>query len=234
LEATVGAVLAVCQAERGAGMVCAAGFHAVHSDIARTARQTARGRLEKGLRGSGFRAACSRFYHLVKYATPTVERVAITLTEFDQRRYLRLINARGKTIRAVVAELKATLGLATALDAGYDVGFFAQVLQECGLSVGAFDGRIENILEARKRFPGIPFEQGDIEIPGILALGKFDLTLCFGLLYHLENPMLAIRHLRALTGKGLLLESMCIPGNSAEWCGAKLRGHATRWNGRRA
>jgi hypothetical protein len=29
------------------------------------------------------------------------------------------------------------------------------------------------------------------------------------LLYHLENPMLAIRHLRTL--KGLLLESMCIP-----------------------
>src|SRR5229473_747156 len=148
-------------------------------------------------------------------ATRTVDRVAITLTEFDQRRYLRLIDARGETIRAVVAELKAALGLATALDAGCGVGFFAQILQECGLSVGAFDGRTENILEARKRFPEIPFEQGDIESPRILALGKFDLTLCFGLLYHLENPMLAIRHLRALTGKGLLLESMCIPGNSA-------------------
>src|SRR5882762_2410374 len=139
--------------------------------------------------------------------------VAITLTEFDQRRYLRLIDARGETIRAVVAELKDALGLSTALDAGCGVGFFAQILQECGLSVLAFDGRMENILEARKRFPEIPFEQGDVESPGILALGAFDLTLCFGLLYHLENPMLAIRHLRALTGKGLLLESMCIPGS---------------------
>src|SRR5579864_1583694 len=74
---------------------------------------------------------------------------------------------------------------------------------------------MENVAEARKRFPGISFGQGDIENREILALGKFDLTLCFGLLYHLENPMLAIRHLRALTGKGLLLESMCIPGNSA-------------------
>ena len=144
-----------------------------------------------------------------------VDRVAITLTEFDQRRYLRLINARGKTIRSVIAELKAVLGLATALDAGCGVGFFAQILQECGLRVEGFDGRMENIVEARKRFPEIPFEQGDIENPGILTLGKFDLTLCFGLLYHLENPMLAIRHLRALTGKGLLLESMCIPGNGA-------------------
>ena len=144
-----------------------------------------------------------------------VERVAITLTEFDQRRYLRLIDARGETIRRVVGELRGALGLATALDAGCGVGFFAQMLQECGLSVGGFDGRIENVLEARKRFPEIPFEQGDLESPGIAALGKFDLTLCFGLLYHLENPMLAIRHLRALTGKGLLLESMCIPGSGA-------------------
>lgn len=144
-----------------------------------------------------------------------VERVAITLTEFDQRRYLRLINARGETIRRVVAELKPELGLATALDAGCGVGFFAQILQECGLSVGAFDGRAANVAEARKRFPEIPFEQGDIENPGIRALGEFDLTLCFGLLYHLENPMLAIRHLRGLTRKGLLLESMCIPGNGA-------------------
>src|SRR5258707_11589747 len=141
--------------------------------------------------------------------------VAITLTEFDQRRYLRLIDARGETIRAVVAELKVALGLSTALDAGCGVGFFAQILQECGLSVGAFDGRMENVVEARKRFPEIPFEQGDIESPGILALGKFDLVLCFGLLYHLENPMLAIRHLRALTGSGLLLESMCVPGPEA-------------------
>src|SRR6266852_4943014 len=145
-------------------------------------------------------------------AAPAVERMAITLTEFDQRRYLRLIDARGEAIHRVVGELKGALGLATALDAGCGVGFFAQILQECGLSVGAFDARMENVLEARKRFPEIPFEQGDMESPGIAALGKFDLTLCFGLLYHLENPMLAIRHLRTLTGKGLLLESMCIPG----------------------
>lgn len=146
-------------------------------------------------------------------ASRALDRAPITLTEFDQRRYLRLIDARGETIRRVVAALQAELALATALDAGCGVGFFAQMLQECGLHVGAFDGRAENVLEARKRFPEIPFEQGDIESPAILALGEFDLTLCFGLLYHLENPMLAIRHLRSVTRKGLLLESMCIPGD---------------------
>ena len=141
--------------------------------------------------------------------------VAIRLTEFDQRRYLRLINARAETIRTVLGVLKPELGITTALDAGCGVGFFAQILQEYGLSVRAFDGRTENVEEARKRFPEIAFEQGDIENPEIVGLGRFDLTLCFGLLYHLENPMLAIRHLRALTGKGLLLESMCIPEKGA-------------------
>ena len=145
-----------------------------------------------------------------------VTTLEVTLTEFDQRHYVKLIRARGETIRRVIKELRQTLGLSSALDAGCGVGFFAQILRECGLQVRAFDGRAENIAEARRRFPGIAFAEGDVESAEILKLGTFDLTLCFGLLYHLENPMLAMRRLRALTGKGLLLESMCIPGSAAE------------------
>lgn len=141
--------------------------------------------------------------------------VGLRWTEFDRRRYAQLIEARGKTIRAAVMGLRETLGLETGVDAGCGVGFFAEILRECGLRVTGFDGRPENVEEARKRFPGIAFEPGDVEDAEILRLGKFDLTLCFGLLYHLENPMRAIRHLRALTAKGLLLESMCVPGNGA-------------------
>jgi FkbM family methyltransferase len=138
--------------------------------------------------------------------------VSLMLTPFDKKHYLQLIRARGDTIRRVIEELKPRLNLANALDAGCGVGFFAQALVDCGLYVRGFDGRLENVVEARRRFPRIPFGQGDIEDPDIARLGTFDLVLCFGLLYHLENPMLAIRHLRALTGKGLLLESMCLPG----------------------
>jgi FkbM family methyltransferase len=150
-----------------------------------------------------------------KHASQRAGTVEIRVTEFDQRHYVKLIRARGETIRRVVTELKRELGLDTALDAGCGVGFFAQILRECGLEVRGFDGRAENIAEAQTRFPEIAFAEGDIESAEILKLGRFDLTLCFGLLYHLENPMLAMRRLRALTGKGLLLESMCIPGNGA-------------------
>jgi FkbM family methyltransferase len=141
--------------------------------------------------------------------------ISLNLTAFDTRHYLDLIRARGATIRRVVRALKPSLGLRTAVDAGCGVGFFAQTLTELGLEARGFDGRFENVVEARKRFPKLAFERGDIESAEIAALGTFDLVLCFGLLYHLESPMRAIRHLRALTGKGLLVESMCAPGDDA-------------------
>jgi len=135
----------------------------------------------------------------------------IKLTPFDQRQYRKLIAARAETIRRVVGKLKPAMRLETALDAGCGVGFFSKTLEECGLQVGGFDGREENILEARKRFPHLPFETADIQDRNILQLGRFDFVLCCGLIYHLENPLLAMRNLRALTEKCLLLESMCIP-----------------------
>ena len=137
--------------------------------------------------------------------------ITIQLTPFDQKEYRVLIEARGETIRRVVRKLKPALGLSSAVDAGCGVGFFSQTLAECGLNVCGFDAREENVEEARKRFPGIPFGQGDIEDRGIASLGRFDLVLCFGLLYHLENPLRAIRNLRAITEKCLLIESMCVP-----------------------
>lgn len=152
---------------------------------------------------------------LADVSTTSLTEFTMKLTPFDQRQYRQLTAARSETIRRVVFKLKPLLRLETALDAGCGVGFFSKTLAECGLHVCAFDGREENIIEARKRFPHIPFETADIEDRNILALGQFDFVLCCGLIYHLENPLLAIRSLRALTGKCLLLESMCIPDKHA-------------------
>jgi FkbM family methyltransferase len=137
--------------------------------------------------------------------------MTIHLTPFDQREYRELIEARGETLRRAAGKLKSALGLTNALDAGCGVGFFSQVLAECGLEACGFDGRPENIIEASNRYPKIPFAQADIQDRTIEELGRFDLVMCFGLLYHLENPLLAIRNLRGLTEKCLLIESMCLP-----------------------
>jgi tRNA (mo5U34)-methyltransferase len=137
--------------------------------------------------------------------------ITLPLTPFDQKEYRALIEARGETIRRVVKKLKPAMGFSNAIDAGCGVGFFSQTLAECGLNACGFDARAENVQEARRRLPEIPFEQGNIEDGTIRQLGRFDLVLCFGLLYHLENPLRAIRNLRGITEKCLLLESMCVP-----------------------
>src|SRR2546430_1393873 len=143
-------------------------------------------------------------------AQPSTE-ITIKLTPFDRKEYRALIEARDQTLRRIVKRLKPALGLSNAVDAGCGVGFFSQTLAECGLCTCGFDARAQNIEEARRRFPGIPFEQADVEAREISQLGRFDLVLCFGLLYHLENPLQAIRNLRAITDKCLVLESMCLP-----------------------
>src|SRR5258708_37465619 len=87
-----------------------------------------------------------------------VETFTVKLTEFDQRHYVKLIRARGETIRRVVTELRQELGLAAGVDAGCGIGFFSQILQGCGVSVRGFDWRAGNIYEARQRLPGRPHE----------------------------------------------------------------------------
>ena len=61
------------------------------------------------------------------------------------------------------------------------------------------DGRQENVEEAQRRFPQIPFRICNAQESALRDLGRFDLVFCFGLLYHLENPLIAIRQLCAMT-----------------------------------
>ena len=59
---------------------------------------------------------------------------------------------------------------------------------------------------------GLSFEQGDIHALDARALGQFDVVLMMGLLYHLENPVGALRTCRALCRKLCLIETQIVPG----------------------
>jgi len=52
-------------------------------------------------------------------------------------------------------------------------------------------------------------EDMEIEVPDITvdSVGKFDVVLCLGILYHMENPFLIIRNLGKVTKKLLVLET---------------------------
>ena len=131
---------------------------------------------------------------------------------FDQHHYELLNRARGDVVIRLLTELKAPLSLHTAVDVGCGLGYFSGLLQSHGLDVVGVDGRQQNVEEARRRNPGIRFHKYNAEDQSLTELGKFDLVFCFGLLYHLENPFIAIRNLQRITGRILLIENVIFPG----------------------
>jgi hypothetical protein len=55
----------------------------------------------------------------------------------------------------------------------------------------------------------------DIEEARAAEIGTHDVTLMLGLLYHLENPVRALRLARAVTRRVLVIESQVVPHLSA-------------------
>lgn len=138
------------------------------------------------------------------------------ISPFETKDALEINKARGNSLKSFLPELIQRESMTTALDVGCGaLGVFSRILKDLGLQVVAFDGRPENVAKAKTLNPDIEFEVQDIENPSVLRLGSFDLVLCFGLLYHLENPFHAIRNLFALTNKYLLIERMMAPYRSS-------------------
>lgn len=129
---------------------------------------------------------------------------------FDQPHYVALNTAREATLRPLLESLNGA-DLRTVVDLGCGLGYFSAVVKSLGFQVTALDGRPENVDEAKRRYPDIEIRVADAEDPTIRSNGKFDLVMCLGLLYHLENPFAAIRNLFAMTGKIAILEGMCFP-----------------------
>ncbi len=132
---------------------------------------------------------------------------------FDMPHATRFTEARKAWLDGLLRPLIAAHGYKTAVDVGCGVGYFSSYLQELGLRVVATDGRAENVAEAQRRLPGVTCVVHDVENRSLRQLGTFDVVLCVGLLYHLENPFAAVRNLRALTGQLLIVESVVMPGS---------------------
>lgn len=131
---------------------------------------------------------------------------------FDQPHARRFVEAREAWLKNVLPPLKQGLNLRTAIDVGCGVGYLSEFLQRLGFDVAAVDGRTSNIEEARQRHPGINFQCFDVQGESLRQLGSFDFVLCLGLIYHLENPLAALRSFAAMTGRMLLIEGICVPG----------------------
>lgn len=107
-----------------------------------------------------------------------------------------------------------------AVDLACHQGWFAQQLARAGISdVLATDARAEHIadVELINRATGITRVrtlQRDVHALRAADIGSFDVVLCFGLLYHLENPVGALRVARDLCRGLCLVETQIVPNLS--------------------
>ncbi|MEP6702353.1 MAG: methyltransferase domain-containing protein [Betaproteobacteria bacterium] len=102
------------------------------------------------------------------------------------------------------------------IDVACHQGFFASHLARKGSPVLGIDARPEHIADTAliARAYGLQnlrAAQHDINTLRADELGQFDVTLMLGLLYHIENPVGAIRLARALTRKACVIETQVVP-----------------------
>lgn len=108
----------------------------------------------------------------------------------------------------------------TALDLASHQGWFAVNMARSGFSrVLGIDARESHIEDSRLirdiyDLEHLSFRQGDVHNLVPEQLGQFDVVLMLGLLYHLENPIGALRTCRSLCNKLCLIETQLVPGMS--------------------
>jgi len=132
------------------------------------------------------------------------EQVPAKIEDFDKQEAIVLNEARMNYIDSLGLQLHGK----RALDAGCGVGYFSRFLISRGCVVTSVDARPELVAEARVRVPEAEVLQVNIEKDSLDNLGKFDVVLAYGLVYHLENPLAGLRNLASACGSLLMIESM--------------------------
>jgi SAM-dependent methyltransferase len=135
-------------------------------------------------------------------------------TDFDAPVYSEINDARWRFFAPLIQRLADIAGLRRVLDVGAGAGYFSEKLAALGLQVTAVDGRAENVAEIVHRYPGMRTAVVDIQQPDALeAYQDVDMIFCAGLLYHLDNPVRAIKNLGGTTARLMLVETQLIPDN---------------------
>lgn len=126
------------------------------------------------------------------------------LETFDQPEAVEINHAR----MTHLASLGLPIDGKKVLDVGSGVGHLAQFFVSRGCRVVCIDGREQNIASLRLRYPGLVAHAANVETESLAQFGTFDIVFCYGLLYHLENPLLALRNMASVCEGLLLLETM--------------------------
>lgn len=134
--------------------------------------------------------------------------------------------------RVVDAHFGSRLPEISCIDVGCHEGFYSLAMSRKGVrQVRSIDFRESNIKKARfvaEAFGirNIEYRQGDAEHLSPETVGQHELCLFLGLLYHLENPMLCLRNIAAITKEVCIVETQVIDEveGVTEW-GARIWKH---------
>jgi len=114
----------------------------------------------------------------------------------------------------------ASLGLPVAgrrvLDVSSGIGDHARYYLDRGCSVTMTEVRQENIDVLRARFPQGDIRMLDLENPQPLEGAPYEVIHCYGLLYHLGKPDVAIDYLAGVCSGMMFLETCVSPGHEEE------------------
>ena len=112
--------------------------------------------------------------------------------------------------RARLAHL-GSLGLPLAgrsvLEVGAGVGHLSQFFLDQGCRLVSTEARRENVDRLQRLHPEREAHCADVE-EDLSGFGAFDVVFCYGLLYHLENPVRALRNMAAVCSDLLLIETV--------------------------
>lgn len=140
-------------------------------------------------------------------------RTRVSKSLFDAPFYQAINEARWNALQRLIAVAEAQIGpIKSVIDLGAGPGWFAGRLSDAGYDVLALEGRSELVELARQRAPRARVEPFDFDAASLDAVPTAaDAVVCFGLLYHLENPIRALRMCRAMARGALFLETMTLP-----------------------
>ena len=124
---------------------------------------------------------------------------------FDQKFYADITAARLMHFKSLGLPLSGK----TVLDVGAGIGHLSKAIADGGGNVTCVDGREENIAKLRELYPNRKARVVDVETDALLELGMFHVVFCYGLLYHLFDPLGFIRRAAAICGEWLIIET-CI------------------------
>jgi len=149
-----------------------------------------------------------------------------TLPSTHDGRVDAIHHTRGRMLDAFIADqFPGDRRGSSAVDIACHQGWFSLQLARAGFGrVDAIDARAEHVADtdllARVyEQAAIHPRQRDVFALNAKADGLHDLVVMFGLIYHLENPVGALRVARALTRKACVIETQVVPhlGGMVDW-----------------